>query len=60
MATKEAPKKLVIKPFKSQPKLPDNYEELAWSRLKAAVDAVFRKTSVSVSKEELYQVWDMA
>jgi uncharacterized spore protein YtfJ len=50
------PKKLVIKPFKAQPRLPDNYEEITWQRLRAAVDAVFYKTSVAISKEELYQV----
>lgn len=49
-------KKLVIKPFKEQPRLPDNYEEVSWTRLRAAVDAVFHKTSVAISKEELYQV----
>ena len=49
-------KKLVIKPFKALPKLPDNYEEVSWQRLKSAVDAVFEKTTTAISKEELYQV----
>lgn len=53
---KDGPKKLVIKPFKSQPKLPENYEEITWTKLKAAVQAVHRKTAIEISKEELYRV----
>ena len=50
------PKKLVIKPFKNQPKLPENYEEITWLKLKAAVNAVHAKQSAHLSKEELYKV----
>ena len=50
------PKKLTIKPFKTQPKLPDNFEIDTWNKLKIALHAVNDKVSTSVSKEELYRV----
>jgi cullin-4 len=49
-------KKLVIKPFKTQPKLPESYEEETWAKLKAAISAVNNKTAIALSKEELYHV----
>jgi len=48
-------KKLVIKPFKSQPRLPDNFEEKTWSILEQAVRAVNSETPTSIGKEELYR-----
>lgn len=51
-----APKKMVLKPFKSQPKLPDNYEVETWAKLQAALVAVNTKVSTPHSKEELYRV----
>ena len=50
------PKKMVIKPFKTQPKLPENYEDMTWGKLALAVRAVNSKVGVSISKEELYRV----
>jgi len=45
----------VIKPFKVQPKIPENFEQDTWFKLKSAVSAVFLKSSSSISKEELYR-----
>ena len=50
-----APKKMVIKPFKSQPKLPPNYEQDTWAKLEAALKAVNSKVGIAISKEELYR-----
>ena len=41
-------KKLVIKPFKTQPKLPENYEDATWSKLKEAINAVNNKISTQI------------
>ena len=51
-------KKMVIKPFKTQPKIPVNYEQSTWEKLAVAVRAVNSKVTVSISKEELYRVSD--
>ena len=48
--------KLVIKPFKIQPKVPDNFEDIAWGKLKFCLNAIYHKVSANISKEELYQV----
>ncbi|XP_073957718.1 cullin 4 [Choristoneura fumiferana] len=48
-------KKLVIKNFKSKPKLPDNYQETTWSKLREAVVAIQTSTAIAYSLEELYQ-----
>lgn len=48
-------KKLVIQPFKTQPKLPDNFFEVTWEVLEKAVRAVNTKTAASTGKEELYR-----
>jgi cullin-4 len=58
MSQNGALKKMVIKPFKQQPKLPDNYEESTWLKLATAVRAVNSKVAVAISKEELYRVRD--
>lgn len=47
--------KLVIKPFKVQPKIPDNFEDISWAKLESAINAVFKKIPTEVSKEVLYQ-----
>ncbi|KAL6758019.1 cullin [Haematococcus lacustris] len=47
-------KKLVIKPLKSKPELPANFEEETWSKLRQAVQAINAKQAVSCSLEELY------
>ncbi len=49
-------KKMVIKPFKSNPTLPSDFEETAWRKLETAINAVCSKTSIDMSKEELYRV----
>jgi len=49
------PKKLVIKPFKEKPKLPADFEERTWAKLKEAVTAVHAKQPVACSLEELYR-----
>ena len=48
-------KKLVIKPFKCQPKLPPNYEQDTWAKLALALHAVNAKVATDISKEELYR-----
>ena len=47
--------KMVIKPFKSQPKLPADFEQRTWQTLQAAVQAVFLHKAAAQSKEELYR-----
>lgn len=39
-----------------KPKLPANFEEDTWAKLKAAVKAVHNKQPVAASLEELYRV----
>ena len=46
---------MVIKPFKSQPKLPANYEQETWEKLETALRAVNSKVATHISKEELYR-----
>ncbi|XP_078268638.1 cullin-4B-like [Rhinoraja longicauda] len=48
-------KKLVIKNFKDKPKLPDNYTNETWQKLKEAVEAIQKSTSIKYNLEELYQ-----
>jgi cullin-4 len=38
-----------------KPKLPDNYEEVTWSKLQAAVQAIFNYQRIGTSLEELYK-----
>lgn len=49
-------KKLVIKPFKVAPKIPENFSMEMWDKLKSALIAVYTKSSSFMSKEELYRV----
>lgn len=51
-----APRKMVIKPFKVQPKLPENFESATWEKLKQAIGSVYNKNASLLSKEELYRV----
>eukprot|EP00850_Spirogloea_muscicola_P022668 SM000306S11741 [mRNA] locus=s306:78886:84466:+ [translate_table: standard] len=48
-------RKLVIKPFKAKPKLPDNFEEATWRKIQTAVRAIQAKQPVAASLEELYR-----
>ncbi|XP_038631906.1 cullin-4B isoform X1 [Scyliorhinus canicula] len=48
-------KKLVIKNFKDKPKLPDNYTNETWQKLKEAVEAIQKSISIKYNLEELYQ-----
>lgn len=48
-------KKMVIKPFASPPKLPDNFEDTTWEKLRAATLKVQANEPVSYSQEELYR-----
>ncbi|GBG65908.1 hypothetical protein CBR_g54200 [Chara braunii] len=48
-------KRPIIKAFREKPKLPDNFEERTWEKLKEAVTAIHQKQSVSCSLEELYR-----
>nr|DBA21038.1 TPA: hypothetical protein GDO54_017759 [Pyxicephalus adspersus] len=48
-------KKLVIKNFKDKPKLPENYTDDTWQKLKEAVEAIQNSTSIKYNLEELYQ-----
>ncbi|XP_063490923.1 cullin-4B isoform X1 [Symphalangus syndactylus] len=49
-------KKLVIKNFKDKPKLPENYTDETWQKLKEAVEAIQNSTSIKYNLEELYQL----
>ncbi|KAL2770496.1 cullin-4A isoform 1 [Daubentonia madagascariensis] len=48
-------KKLVIKNFRDRPRLPDNYTQDTWQKLREAVRAVQSSTSIRYNLEELYQ-----
>lgn len=48
-------KKLVIKNLKSEPKLPEDYREQTWEKLKGAVLAIQQSKPNQYSLEELYQ-----
>ncbi|XP_018566633.1 cullin-4B isoform X2 [Anoplophora glabripennis] len=48
-------KKLVIKNLKSEPKLPDDYREQTWDKLRSAVLAIQQSKPNQYSLEELYQ-----
>ncbi|XP_061581658.1 cullin-4B isoform X2 [Cololabis saira] len=50
-----AAKKLVIKNFREKPKLPENYTQETWQKLKEAVEAIQNSTSIKYNLEELYQ-----
>ncbi|XP_053311215.1 cullin-4A [Spea bombifrons] len=50
-----ASKKLVIKNFKDKPKLPDNYTQDTWQKLREAVNAIESSRSIKYNLEELYQ-----
>ncbi|XP_017785971.1 PREDICTED: cullin-4A isoform X2 [Nicrophorus vespilloides] len=50
-----ATKKLVIKNLKSEPKLPDDYREQTWDKLKSAVLDIQKSKPNCYSLEELYQ-----
>lgn len=46
---------MVIQPFKSIPKEPEDFFEKTWLKLQVGLDVVFNITSVPTSKEALYQ-----
>ncbi|KAK7603535.1 hypothetical protein V9T40_003534 [Parthenolecanium corni] len=48
-------KKLTIKNFKDKPKLPDNYQEETWCKLKEAVEAIQNSKRIQYSLEDLYK-----
>lgn len=48
-------KKLIIKNLKSEPKLPEDYREQTWEKLKGAVLAIQQSKPNQYSLEELYQ-----
>ena len=48
-------KRLTIKPFKSKPKLPEDFEQTTWTKLQNAVRCVYKKVATKDSKEELYR-----
>uniref|UniRef100_A0A8W8IR20 Cullin N-terminal domain-containing protein n=1 Tax=Magallana gigas TaxID=29159 RepID=A0A8W8IR20_MAGGI len=50
-----ATKKLVIKNFREKPRLPENFQQQTWEKLKESVEAIQRSTSIRWSLEELYQ-----
>ena len=54
-SNKPVSKKLVIRPLKLQPRLPDDFETTNWDRLQQAIHAVQAASPVSSSLEELYQ-----
>jgi hypothetical protein len=49
-------KKIIIQPFKSQPKIPPNFEIISWNKLQEAINGVFHSRPIEMSKEELYRV----
>eukprot|EP00966_Prymnesium_polylepis_P068695 1595693-Prymnesium_polylepis.3 len=54
MTSKPTARKLTIKPLKTRPKLPENFEQDTWVKLQAAVAAVHTQVAVAHSLEELY------
>lgn len=48
-------KKLVIKPLRSRPKLPENFRDANWENLSEAVHAIQDERTVSASLEQLYR-----
>ncbi|ELT94808.1 hypothetical protein CAPTEDRAFT_227595 [Capitella teleta] len=48
-------KKIVIKNLREKPKLPDNYQQETWGKLKGAVEAIHQSHAIQSSLEELYQ-----
>jgi len=48
--------KLYVISFKDKPKLPENYTDETWQKLKEAVEAIQNSTSIKYNLEELYQV----
>lgn len=50
-----AARKMVIKPLKSRPELPSDYEDRAWADLEGAVLAVQRAEPAKLGLEELYR-----
>ena len=48
-------KKLIIKPFKSKPQLPEDFEAKTWAKLQMAVRSVYQKSAATESKEDLYR-----
>ena len=44
----------MIRPFKEKPRLSDNYEDEAWSKLQLAIDAIVSKQPTDFGREELY------
>jgi len=55
LESKRPPKKLVIRPLKLQPKLPDEFETTNWDRLQRAIHAVQEASPIACSLEQLYQ-----
>lgn len=55
LASAPGVRKLVIKPFKVQPKLPENFFAETWAKLQSAIQAVYLKSASAISKEELYR-----
>uniref|UniRef100_A0A8C5U858 Cullin-4 n=1 Tax=Malurus cyaneus samueli TaxID=2593467 RepID=A0A8C5U858_9PASS len=47
--------KLYIISLKDKPKLPENYTDETWQKLKEAVEAIQNSTSIKYNLEELYQ-----
>lgn len=43
-------------PITEKPKLPENYTQETWQKLKEAVEAIQNSTSIKYNLEELYQV----
>ncbi|KAI9591123.1 ubiquitin-protein ligase, cullin 4 [Syncephalis fuscata] len=55
MMQRNQPKKLLIKNFKVKPQLPENFENDSWCKLQSAIIAIYRRTKVTDSLEELYR-----
>lgn len=47
---------IVLWSIVGQPKLPTNFEDDTWAKLKAAISAIFLKQPLSCDTEKLYQV----
>lgn len=52
--TKKKKKKLIIKSFRRKPRLPVDFEQNTWKRLREAVKAIQRQETLKGSREELY------
>lgn len=48
-------KKLIIKPLRSRPRVPEDFESSTWERLRTAIEAIYNSAPTSFASEQLYR-----